>query len=125
MKRVLIFTVFFPLVALVVFLLPGTLGKPLSLNLMLETLDIAYVAALVPALLCALVDWALAEMVIRLVGTTLVGVVIAESMGYFLWGGVAGLTSLLMAGLVGGLPAAFCSLVTTFLKRPLPPRTKM
>jgi hypothetical protein len=117
MNRFLIFAIVFPLIALVVFLAPGTLGEPISFRLILQTAAIAYIAGIIPALLCAAADWALRGTFARIAITALAGVMIAEGLGFFIWSGVAAPKSLLMAGLVGGIPAGLCSLLAAYWQR--------
>jgi hypothetical protein len=105
MKRFLIFTALFSPLALAVFTAPDTFGK------YLDWLGIAYMVAIIPAWLTAAVDWALSAKptYLRIAGTAVTGAVITESVALFMWGFFAGYWPVLMAGLVGAVPAAVCS----------------
>ena len=105
MKRFLIFTVLFPPLALAVFTAPDTFAK------FLDWLWIAYVAAIIPAWFTAGMDWALSAKptYLRIAGTAVAGAVITASVALFMWGVFPGYWPVLMAGLVGALPAAVCS----------------
>jgi hypothetical protein len=105
MKRFLIFTALFPPLALAVFTAPDTFPK------FLDWLWIAYVAAIIPAWLTAGMDWALSAKptYLRIVGTAVTGALITDSVALFMWGFFAGYWPVLMAGLVGAIPAAVCS----------------
>src|SRR5580704_2448883 len=109
MKRFLIFTVLFPPLALAVFIAPDTFGKDPLLDWW--AVGIAYMVAIIPAWLMAGVDWALSAKptYLRIVGTAVTGAVITDSVALFMWGFFAGYWPVLMAGLVGAIPAAVCS----------------
>ncbi|HEX4409961.1 MAG TPA: hypothetical protein VH206_14410 [Xanthobacteraceae bacterium] len=107
MKRFLIFTVFFPPLALAVFSAPDTLGKFPPFDLW--TVGIAYGVAIIPAWLVAAVDWSLSAMRFSIVGTAVAGAVITGSVALFMWGFFPGYWPVLMACLVGAIPAAVCS----------------
>ena len=119
MKRFLIFGILFPPLAFVVTfwvmlqILNWSLGEPSTADFhQLILLPMAYVLAIVPALLTALVDDRLAERNVRyrLLWTALAGYVLifaplltALSMGF-----VHG-PYLLLFGIIGAVPAAICS----------------
>ncbi|MFZ3359297.1 MAG: hypothetical protein WA177_11085 [Xanthobacteraceae bacterium] len=109
MKRLLIFTVLFPPLALAVFMAPDTLRKYPLLDWWV--VGLAYVVAIIPAWSTAGVDWALSAKpaYLRIVGTAVTGAAITDSVALFLWGFFAGYWPVLMAGLVGAIPAAVCS----------------
>jgi hypothetical protein len=109
MKRFLIFTVLFPPLALAVFTAPDTFGKHPLLDWWV--VGPAYMLAIIPAWLAAGVDWALSAkpIYLRIVATAVAGAVITGSVALFLWGFFAGYWPVLMAGLVGAIPAAVCS----------------
>jgi hypothetical protein len=105
MKRFLIFTVLFPPLALAVFTAPDTFAK------FLDWLGIAYMVAIIPAWLSAGADSALSAKptYLRILGTAVAAAVMTDSIALFMWGFFAGLWPVLMAGLVGAIPAAVCS----------------
>jgi hypothetical protein len=112
MKRFLIFTVLFPPLALAVFTAPDTFRKyP-------DWVGIAYMLAIIPAWLTAAVDWTLSAKpaYLRVVGTAVAGAVITDSVALFMWGFFAGFWPVLMAGLVGAIPAAVCSWLSTLVQ---------
>jgi hypothetical protein len=109
MKRFLIFTVLFPPLALIIFNAPDVIMRHNFGLLNLVTLGLTYTFAVIPALILAWVDQAFHN----LAGTTIAGAAIAYlaalSIGFpFLDYGAT-----LMIGLVGGVPAAVCSLLST------------
>ena len=105
MKRLLIFTALYPPVALAVFTAPDGFKN------FLDWLVYAYPAALIPAWLTAGMNWKLSEKptYLRIVGTTFAGAVITGSIAFFLWDGFREFLPALMATLVGAIPAAVCS----------------
>lgn len=105
MKRFLIFTVLFPPLALAVFTAPDKFKN------LLDWIGMAYAVAIIPAWLTAGVDWTLSAkpIYLRIAGTTVTAALVTESIAVFLWGGFRELFPALMAGLVGGVPAALCS----------------
>jgi hypothetical protein len=108
MKRFLIFLVLFPAVAAVSFftvLYVLTDAAPDSLS----GAGFAYLIFVAPALLFAVVDWLFAKAPIPVVmGTTLFGYAAAVLSASILWG--RGLDKeTLTFGLVGAIPAAVCS----------------
>jgi hypothetical protein len=113
MKRLLIFTALFPPLALAVFTAPDTFAK------FLDWVGIAYGLAIIPAWLTAGVDWALSAKAtyLRIVGTAVTGAVITDSVALFMWGFFAGYWPVLMAGLVGAIPAAVCSWLSGIQRR--------
>ena len=111
MKRFLIFTVLFPPIALLVFNAPDVIARHDFRLLDLTTFGLAYGIAMIPAWLSAAVDWALSAKPtwLRVAGTAVVVAAIADSLALFMWGFFAGIWPVLMAGLVGAIPAAVCS----------------
>lgn len=105
MKRFLVFAILFPPLATVIFNAPDMIMRHDFRSLDLATLVIAYTLALVPALIIAAVDSKLRSVV----GTTIAGALMTTSIALFLWSGYAEASSVLMAALVGGAPAAVCS----------------
>jgi len=103
MKRLLIFTLLFPPLALAVFTAPD------GFKHFLDWLVYAYPAAIIPAWLTMAVDWKF-----RTVGTTIAGAVITGSIAFFMWDGFREFFPALMAVLVGAVPAAVCSGLTNF-----------
>jgi hypothetical protein len=105
MKRLLIFTVLFPPIALAVFTAPDTFKN------FFDWMWIAYTVAVIPAWLMAGVDWTLSAKptYLRIVGTAVAAGLIGDFIAFFLWGGLRELFPALMAGLVGAVPAAVCS----------------
>jgi len=112
MKRALIFTVLFPPIALAVFTAPDTFEN------LFDWTWIAYTVAIIPAWLMAGVDWALSAKptYLRIVGTAVAAALIGDSIAFFLWGGLRELFPALMAGLVGAVPAAVCSWLSSKAK---------
>ncbi len=105
MKRFLIFTVLFPPLALAVFTAPDVFRN------YLDWLGAAYLLAMIPGWIMAAADWMLSAKpaYLRIAGTAAAGAVMTGSAALFLWGFFAGLWPVLMAGLVGAIPAALCS----------------
>ena len=110
MARFLIFTILFPALALVVFNAPDMMAGRFGL-MDLTTLQMAYGIAVIPAWLVAAVDWALSAKpsYLQIVGTAAAAALASDSAALFLWGGANDLFPVLMAGLVGAIPAAACS----------------
>jgi hypothetical protein len=110
MKRLLIFTIAFPPLALVVFDAPDMIAGRFGL-MDFSTLQMAYAIAVIPAWLLAAVDWALSAKptYIRVLGTAGAAALAGDSIALFLWGEVHEFFPVLMAGLVGAIPAAVCS----------------
>jgi hypothetical protein len=108
MKRFLIFSVLFPPLALAVFTAPDGFKNFLS------WIGSAYMIAIIPAWFMAGTDWLLSAKgaYLRIVGVALVGAVITVSVALFMWGFFAGYWPVLMAGLVGAVPAGVCSLLS-------------
>ena len=121
MKRFLIFTVLFPLLALVVFNAPDVFSKRVlpPLESLWGLVGLAYMVAIIPAWLSAAVDWSLSTKptYLRLSGTAVTGAVIAGSVALFMWGFFPGYWPFLMAGLVGAIPAAVCSWLSSLSSR--------
>jgi hypothetical protein len=110
MNRFLIFAALFPPIAMLVFESPDVVLKGIpATDDLLAWLISSYPIAMIPALLMAGVDRALAKQPLRLVKTTAVGALMSASIALFLWSGYAEASSVLMAALVGGVPAAVCS----------------
>lgn len=107
MIRLLTFAAVFPPGAMLVFMSPDIVSKgiPASDDL-LAWLIASYPIAIIPALLMAAVDRALAKQPLRLAKTTAVGGLMSASVALFLWSGHADLWSVAMAFLVGASPAA-------------------
>lgn len=103
MKRLFIFAVLFPPLALVVFTAPDGFKN------LVDWIVMAYAIAIVPALLLAWVDWALSETRLRVVGTAVTAALTSVLIVRFMSGVSDDLWSFLMVGLVGGIPAAVCS----------------
>jgi branched-subunit amino acid transport protein len=96
---------------LVIFNAPDVIMRHDFRLLDLVTFGLAYVVAIIPAWLTAGADWALSAKptYLRIVGTAVAGAVITDSVALFMWGFFAGYWPVLMAGLVGAIPAAVCS----------------
>jgi hypothetical protein len=111
MKRFLTFTVLFPPLALAVFTAPDTFRN------YLDWVGMAYMLAMIPAWLTAGVDWTLSAKpaYLRVLGTAVAGAVITDSVALFMWGFFADFWPVLMAGLVGAIPAAVCSWLSTLV----------
>ncbi len=109
MKRFLIFPALFPPLALVVFAAPD------GVEILPDWIASAYAITVLPALLLAWVDWGLSAKPTRLrvMGTAATAALAAVLIMRFLSGGLDELRPFLMAGLVGGIPAAVCSWLST------------
>ena len=109
MRRLPIFTLLFPPLALAVFTAPDGFKN------FLDWLVYAYVAAMIPAWLTAGMDWKLSAKptYLRIVRTTLAGALITGSVAFFLGGGFTEFFPALMTLLVGAVPAAVCSWLST------------
>ena len=109
MRRLPIFTLLFPPLALAVFTAPDGFKN------LLDWLVYAYVAATIPALSTAGIDWKLSAKptYLRIVRTTLAGALITGSVAFFLGGGFTEFFPALMTLLVGAVPAAVCSWLST------------
>ena len=105
MKRFLIFSALFPLLALAVFTAPDAFKH------YLDWLVYAYLAAIIPAWITAATDWKLSAKpsIHRIAGTALTGAAITGLIAGLLWGGFSEFFSAFMALLVGAIPAALCS----------------
>ncbi|MBN8987587.1 MAG: hypothetical protein J0H42_05055 [Rhizobiales bacterium] len=111
MKRLLIFAVLFPPLALVVFNAPDMITRHDFRLMDSSSFQMVYAIAVIPALLLAWVDWALSAKPTRLrvMGTAGTAALAAVLIVRFLSGGSDELWPVLMVGLVGGVPAAVCS----------------
>jgi hypothetical protein len=98
MTRFLVFTLLYPPLALAVFTAPDGFKN------VLDWLVYAYPAAIIPGWLTMALDWKL-----RTVGTTLAGGAITGSIALFLGDAAGEFLLVLMAMLVGAVPAAVCS----------------
>ena len=113
MIRLLTFAAVFPPGAMLVFMSPDMVSKGIpASDDSLAWLIASYPIAIIPALLMAAVDRALAKQPLRLAKTTAVGGLMSASVALFLWSGHADLWSVAMAFLVGASPAAVCSLLS-------------
>ncbi|WNV08897.1 hypothetical protein [Tardiphaga sp. 709] len=110
MKRFLIFAALFPPLGMLVFNAPDVVSKgiPSSVDL-LAWLIASYPIAIIPALLMAGVDRALSKKPLHVLKTTAVGGLMSASVLIFLWSGFAEFWSVVMAILLGAVPAAVCS----------------
>jgi len=115
MKRLAVFTVLFPPLALIVFIFPDR--DFLEIGLLFWMLGYAYLIAVVPAWLTAGVDWALSAkpLYLRLVATmaaaSILAVLTARNLGQ------RGET--LTFGLIGAIPAAACSWLSGLMQAPM------
>jgi hypothetical protein len=109
MKRILIYTLVYPPLALAVFTAPDGFKN------FVDWLGYAYLLAVILAWLTAAVDWKLSAKPthLRVVETTFAGAAITGAIALFLWGGSPELFPILMAMLVGAIPAAVCSWLST------------
>ena len=113
MKRFLIFTVLFPPLALVVFNAPDVIMRYDFRLLDLVTLSVAYTLAVIPALILAWVDQAFH----RLAGTTIAGAAIAYLAALIIGFPFLDYRATLMIGLIGAIPAAVCSWLSSLSSR--------
>jgi hypothetical protein len=109
MKRLLIFTVLFPPLALIVFIATEWRHGSLPIGLLFFMLGYAYPIAVIPAWLTAGVDGVLSAQpfYLRLVATMVAAAVLAELTARYLGQDIRG--ELLTIGLMGAIPAAMCS----------------
>jgi hypothetical protein len=112
-KRFLIFTVLFPPLALVVFNAPDVIMRHDFRLLDLVTLSVAYTLAVIPALILAWVDQAFH----RLAGTTIAGAAIAYLAALIIGFPFLDYRATLMIGLIGAIPAAVCSWLSSLSNR--------
>ena len=103
MKRLLVFTVLFPALALAVFTAPD------GFKHFIDWVGMAYAIAIIPAWLLAGVDWMLSAKPARVLGTAVAGALMAGTVAFFLWDGFRELFPAVMAMLVGAVPTAACS----------------
>ena len=113
MKRFLIFTVLFPPLALVIFNAPDLIMRHDFRLLDLVTLSLAYTLAVIPALILAWVDQAFHS----LVGTTIAGAAIAYLAALIIGFPFLDYRATLMIGLIGAIPAAVCSWLSSLSNR--------
>lgn len=117
MKRFLVFLFVFPAVATVssyavLYLLTGAVVDSLSGP------ALVYIVSIAPALVVALVDWLIAKTPIpTVVGTTLFAYGVAVL--YLAWDGSA--RFIFALGVISGLPAAVCSLLSRHKTAPSTP----
>ena len=110
MKRFLIFAALFPPIGMLVFQSPDMVSKSIPASEeWLAWLIASYPIAIVPALLMAWVDQALSKRPLHVLKTTAVGGLVSLAVLVFLGGGFAEFWSLVMAVLLGAVPTAVCS----------------
>jgi hypothetical protein len=118
MKRFLIFTVLFPPLTLVVYIASDPIWRrePPEWGLLLWLSGFAYLFAVIPAGLTAGMDWALSvkPFYLRLVATTGVAAIIAELTAHYLYPDMREVV--LTVGLMGAIPAALCSGLSTLVQ---------
>jgi len=109
MKRLLIFTVLFPPLALIVFIATEWRHGSLPMGLLFFMLGYAYPIAVIPAWLTAGVDGVLSAkpFYLRLVATMVAAAILAELTSRYLGQDIRG--EVLTIGLIGAIPAAMCS----------------
>lgn len=105
MKRILVFTVLFPPLALVIFNAPDVIMHHDFKLLDLVTLALVYTFTVIPALILAWVDQAFHS----LAGTTIAGAAIAYLAALTIGFPFLDYRATLMIGLIGSIPAAVCS----------------
>jgi hypothetical protein len=105
MKRILVFTVLFPPLALVIFNAPDVIMRHDFRLLDLVTLSLTYTFMVIPALILAWVDHAFHS----LAGTTIAGAAIAYLAALSIGFPFLDYRATLMIGLIGAIPAAVCS----------------
>lgn len=110
MKRFLVFAAVFPPIAMLVFMSPDMVTKGIpARDDLLAWLIASYPIAIVPALIAAGIDQALATQGLRLLKTTAAGGVMCTLIALFLSSGYTELWPAVMVFLVGALPTAVCS----------------
>lgn len=111
MKRLLIFSVLFPLLALLTYITPFVFseGAP-GLGFVFYLMGFAYVLALVPAWVAAGADWALSSKPFysRVALTIAVGAAMAHLVAWYL-GDRMYLREIISVALTGAIPAGACS----------------
>jgi hypothetical protein len=105
MKRILVFTVLFPPLALVIFNAPDVIMRHDFRLLDLVTLSLTYTFMVIPALILAWVDHAFHS----LAGTTIAGAAIAYLAALSIGFPFLDYRATLMIGLIGSIPTAVCS----------------
>ncbi len=113
MKRFLIFTALFPPLALVIFNAPDVIMHHDFRSLDLVTLSLAYTFAVIPALILAGIDQAFHS----LGGTTIAGAAIAYLAALTIGFPFLDYRATLMIGLIGAIPAAVCSWLSSLSSR--------
>ena len=130
MKRFLIFALFYPLLTIAGFVLfyVGIVGNftrsldvsiSFTLSVMAQTFGWIFVAALIPALVLAVVDWFLAGRAragTRIAATAVIGYAIALLSAFAAWDSSIWLATL-ATGLMGAVPAALCSWLSGDMRR--------
>jgi hypothetical protein len=115
MKRIVIFTVLFPPLALLVFLSHEAITRGTLPPWLLDAVEFAYVVAIIPAWLSAGADWAQSNnsIYLRMTGTMAVGAasVFAELAAVRFESVFSNCEGAIMTALVGAIPAAICSLL--------------
>jgi hypothetical protein len=112
MKRFLIFAVLFPPLALVIFNAPDVIMHHDFRLLDLLTLSLAYPFMIIPALILAWVDRAFHRLV-----TTIAGAAIAYLAALSIGFPFLDYRATLMIGLIGAIPAAVCSWLSSLNRR--------
>ena len=111
MKRLLIFSVLFPPLALLVYIIPllFTEGVP-KLDFLLTLVGLAYMFALVPAWVTAGVDWVLSAtpFYLRVVATMAIAAVMAHLVARYM-ADPMDLREIITVALTGAIPAAVCT----------------
>jgi hypothetical protein len=105
MKRLLVFTVLFPPIALVVFNAPDMIGHRDFRLMDIASLGLSYVIVVIPAWLVAATDWWQSRVWVTAIAGASLGYLAAFSIGFPFVDPFA----TVMVGLVGGVPAAMCS----------------
>lgn len=114
MKRLVIFSALLPPLALIVFVAPETLSHRAIPSYFWGGLLLGYTVALLPAWLLAVVDWLLLAkpFYFRILGTAGTAALMTTTTAHFMWDGFRELWPVVMAVLVGAIPAAVCSFLS-------------
>lgn len=109
--RLLVFSALFSPLAFIVFIAPETIAHRAIPSYFWENIPFAYLGAILPAWLSAAMDRALSTKptYLRMIGTAVTAALITDAVALFFWGSVDDYRPVLMAGLVGAIPAAVCS----------------
>ncbi len=111
MKRIPIFSALFPPLALLFYVSPLLISEGVpKVDFLLTLVGLAYMFALVPALVVAGADWTLSAkpFYLRLIPTMAVAAVLAHAIAWY-FGDPMDLREIIFVAATGAIPAAVCS----------------